>query len=161
MGVYLIAAGSDAGLRRQIVVTESSALLPSAALLVVGSILGAPWQAWVWLVAVVFQWVMIYATSRGGDWRINSVAHFAERHGLVIMLALGESVVAIGTGVARLSLDGMVVIGAGLGIGIGFGLWWAYFDHAGPSTELAVSRRRRAWRERVSRPMCTPTCTSR
>lgn len=141
MAVYLIAAGSDAGLRRQIIVTESSALLPSAALLVIGALVGAPFQVWIWLVAVVFQWLMIYVTSSGGNWRINSVAHFAERHGLVVLLALGESVIAIGTGVARLEVDGAVLIGSGLGIGIGFALWWAYFHHAGPNTEHAVARR--------------------
>jgi low temperature requirement protein LtrA len=141
VGAYLVAAGSDAGLRRQIIVTESVALLPSAIPLVIGAVIGAPFQVWIWLAVVIFQWVMIYVTSSGGNWRINSVAHFSERHGLVVMLALGESVVAIGTGVARLPLDAGVLIGAGFGIGIGFGLWWAYFDHAGPSTEHAIGRR--------------------
>ena len=141
MVVYLIAAGSDAALRRQIIVSETSALLPAAALLIIGGLVGSPFQVWIWLVAVVFQWVMIYVTSNGGNWRINSVAHFAERHGLVVMLALGESVVAIGTGVAQLPLDGAVLLGSGFGIGIGIGLWWAYFHHLSPRTEDAVARR--------------------
>ena len=141
MLVYLTAAGSDTGLRRQIIVTESSALLPAAALLSIGSLVGAPYQVWIWLVAVAFQWVMIYITSSGGNWRIKSVAHFAERYGLVVMLALGESIVAIGTGVAQLPLGGKVLLGSGLGIGIGFALWWAYFHHAAPRVEAAVARR--------------------
>ena len=141
MVAYLIAAGSDAGLRRQIIVSETSALLPAAALLVIGGLVGSPFQVWIWLVAVVFQWVMIYVTSNGGNWRVNSVAHFAERHGLVVLLALGESVIAIGSGVAQLPLGGSVLLGAGFGIGIGIGLWWAYFHHLSPKTEQAVSRR--------------------
>ena len=141
MVAYLIAAGSDTALRRQIIVSETSALLPAAALLVIGGLVGSPFQVWIWLVAVVFQWVMIYVTSNGGNWRVNSVAHFAERHGLVVLLALGESVIAIGSGVAQLPLSGSVLLGAGFGIGIGIALWWAYFHHLSPKTEQAVSRR--------------------
>jgi len=141
MVVYLIAAGSDTALRRQIIITESSALLPAAALLLIGGLVGSPFQVWIWLVAVVFQWVMIYVTSNGGNWRINSLAHFAERHGLVVLLALGESIVAIGSGVARVPLGASVLLGSGLGIGIGIALWWAYFHHLASKTEHAVGRR--------------------
>jgi low temperature requirement protein LtrA len=140
MTAYFVAAGSDTGLRRQIIITESSAFLPTVALLVIGGLAGAPLQVWIWLVAVTFQWVMIYVTSSGGDWRIKSAAHFAERHGLVVLLALGESVIAIGSGVAQLPLSGMVLLGSGLGLGIGIGLWWAYFHHAAPRIESAVAR---------------------
>jgi len=139
--VYLIAAGSDTALRRQIIITEASALLPGSALLIIGGLVGSPFQVWIWLVAVVFQWVMIYVTSNGGDWRINSLAHFAERHGLVVLLALGESIVAIGSGVARLPLGGSVLVGSGFGIGIGIALWWLYFHHLAPKVEHAVARR--------------------
>ncbi len=141
MVVYLIAAGSDMALRRQIIVTESSAMLPAAALLVIGGLVGAPFQVWIWLVALVFQWVVIYVTSSGGDWRINSLAHFAERHALVVLLALGESVVAIGSGVARLPLSASVLVGSGFGIGIGVALWWAYFHQLSAHVEHAVGRR--------------------
>jgi low temperature requirement protein LtrA len=141
MVVYLVAAGSDAGLRRQIIVSETSALLPGTALLIIGSLVGSPYQLWIWLVAVVFQWVMIYVTSAGGNWRIKSVAHFAERHGLVVLLALGESVVAIGSGVAQQPLGARILLGSGLSIGIAFALWWAYFHHAAPRVEAAVARR--------------------
>lgn len=141
MVVYLVAAGSDTALRRQIIVTESSALLPAAALLVIGGLIGSPFQVWTWLVAVAFQWVMIYVTSNGGNWRINSLAHFAERHGLVVLLALGESVIAIGSGVARLPLGASVLVGSGFGIAIGIALWWAYFHQLATKTEQAVGRR--------------------
>jgi len=139
--VYLLAAGTDAALRRQIVLTELSAMFPAAALLVIGALVGAPFQVWIWLVAFVLQWLMIYLTSNGGNWRVNSVAHFAERHGLVVLLALGESVVAIGTGAARLVLDASVLVGAVFAIGIGIGMWWSYFPHLAPNTERLVTRK--------------------
>jgi low temperature requirement protein LtrA len=141
MVVYLVAAGSDSALRRQIVFTELIAILPAAALLVIGVLVGAPFQVWIWLVVVIVSWVMIYVTSSGGNWRINSVAHFAERHGLVVLLALGESIIAIGSGVAQLPLGASVLLGSGFGIGIGIALWWAYFHHLSPKIEQAVARR--------------------
>ena len=155
MVAYLIASGSDVALRRQILVTESSALLPAAALLVIGGLVGSPFQVWIWLVALVFQWVVIYVTSSGGDWRINSLAHFAERHALVVLLALGESVVAIGSGVARLPLGASVLVGSGFGIGIGLVLWWVYFHQLSAHVEHAVGRRSGVERTQLSTEVYT------
>src|SRR5215213_5440865 len=50
--------------------------------------------------ALVVDWGGIYLTSREGNWRIHSAPHWAERYGLFIILAIGESVVAIGVGAA-------------------------------------------------------------
>jgi low temperature requirement protein LtrA len=54
--------------------------------------------------------------------------HFAERHGLIIIIALGESIVAIGVGAEHAELDAAVVTAAVLGISLSFALWWLYFD---------------------------------
>ena len=54
-------------------------------------------------------------------------AHFVERHGLVIIVAIGESVVAGGIGAAGLAVDAELVIAAVLGLLLSAGLWWAYF----------------------------------
>jgi low temperature requirement protein LtrA len=54
-------------------------------------------------------------------------AHFAERHGLIVLIALGESIVAVGAG-ASAKLDAGVITAAVLGIAIAAALWWAYFD---------------------------------
>jgi low temperature requirement protein LtrA len=53
--------------------------------------------------------------------------HFAERHGLFVIIALGESIVAIGIG-AEHHVDAGVAIAAVLGIAISAALWWLYFD---------------------------------
>ena len=54
--------------------------------------------------------------------------HFAERHGLIIIIALGESIVAIGVGAEHAELDTAVVTAAVLGVSLSFALWWLYFD---------------------------------
>jgi low temperature requirement protein LtrA len=54
-------------------------------------------------------------------------AHFAERHGLIIIIALGESIVAIGAGASK-EVDLGVVLAAGLGTLVAAAMWWLYFD---------------------------------
>lgn len=54
-------------------------------------------------------------------------AHFVERHGLLLIVAFGESVVAIGIGIGAIPLDAGVFIAALLGLAIAAALWWAYF----------------------------------
>ena len=53
--------------------------------------------------------------------------HFAERHGLIIIIALGESIVAIGVG-AEEGVDVGIVVAAVVGTAIAAALWWLYFD---------------------------------
>src|SRR5207244_8370614 len=59
-------------------------------------------------------------------------AHFAERHGLIVIVALGESIVAIGVG-AEAGVDAGVIVAAVLGMAVAVALWWAYFDVAAPA----------------------------
>jgi low temperature requirement protein LtrA len=56
-----------------------------------------------------------------------SPEHFAERHGLVLIIALGESIIAIGVGTG-FELDGTAILGAGLGLLVVIAMWWTYFD---------------------------------
>ena len=65
-----------------------------------------------------------YVGGRG--WRL-SAGHFAERHALIVIIALGETIVALGLG-ATTDLSTGVIVAAALGLAIAFTLWWAYFD---------------------------------
>jgi low temperature requirement protein LtrA len=138
---YVIAAGSDAALRRQVILSMSAALIPAAALLVIGAMVGAPYQVWIWLVAIVLDLALVYLTSRGGEWRLNSVLHFAERHGLVVILALGESIVAIGIGVGREPVSVAIIVGSVLAVALAVGMWWIYFARFAAKTEHSVAER--------------------
>jgi len=71
-------------------------------------------------------------------WRLVP-AHLAERHNLIIILALGESVVALGVG-ADLDFTVPVLLAAMLGIGLASALWWIYFDVVAPVTERRLTR---------------------
>jgi low temperature requirement protein LtrA len=65
--------------------------------------------------------------GRSAGWRV-SPRHFVERHGLIVIIALGESIVAIGVGASGEPIDAGVVAAALLGVAIAASLWWAYFD---------------------------------
>lgn len=96
---------------------------------------------WLGTVAIVL-WAMFRASD--GQWMVRS-GHFAERHGLIIIIALGEVIVAIGIPVvAALEKGGSLpleTISALLASGAFAGLlWWAYFDRPSPGLEFAASR---------------------
>jgi low temperature requirement protein LtrA len=104
-------------------------------LIVVAGFLDGPAQAALWVTALALDYLGVLFGS-GAGWRV-SPAHFAERHGLIVIIALGESVVAIGVGAAGAPLEAGVVAAALLGIAVVAALWWAYFD------VFAVSAHRR------------------
>jgi low temperature requirement protein LtrA len=136
--LYLLASGMDRDLRRQILVTVPAAVIPSAVLLFVGAGLGAPYQTWFWMAALVLDVVVTYATSRIG-WRVHSAVHWSERHGLIVILALGESIVSIGAGAARLPISMPIVAGAALAVLLAFALWWAYFERMAAEAEHVLA----------------------
>ena len=82
-------------------------LLPSVVLLGVSTALSGPWQLGLWVVALLADYLNVYLAGPDG-WRLNSPAHFAERFGLIVIIALGESIVAIGIGIGPLPMSWLV-----------------------------------------------------
>ncbi|HEY4153468.1 MAG TPA: low temperature requirement protein A [Pseudolysinimonas sp.] len=135
------AAEGDAPLRRQILITDFSSLPVTIAVLIVGALLGGPAQVWIWFGAALLDAAIVAFTSIGGSWRIHSPSHWAERFNLVVMLALGESVVSIGVGVASRPLVWQVLVGAVLAIVGAITLWWLYFHRVSAGAEHALAAR--------------------
>jgi low temperature requirement protein LtrA len=104
--------------------------LLGAALVVVGGALGGNAQTAIWAVAAVLLWLTPRFTSVEG--LVIGVAHFVERHGLVVIIALGESIVVLGVGTEGLELDAGIVVFALLALALNAALWWVYFsdEHA-------------------------------
>jgi low temperature requirement protein LtrA len=92
-----------------------------------------------WIVAIVIQFVTPRIASRGAPQFPLRARHFVERHGLLLIVALGESVVAIGIGVSGLPLDVSVFGAAMLGLALVAALWWAYFLGDEEGAERAMS----------------------
>lgn len=68
-----------------------------------------------------------------------SPGHFAERHGLIVIVALGESIIAIGAAVAQLPVSVPIVAGSVLGLALSASLWWAYFNVSAEVGEHALT----------------------
>jgi low temperature requirement protein LtrA len=102
--------------------------LVGASLLVVGAFVEDGTRVAVWGVALAIDYFGPVLLGLGTGWRI-APEHFAERHGLIVLIALGESVIAIGVG-AGLELVTKVLGAAALGVVVVSALWWLYFDVA-------------------------------
>jgi low temperature requirement protein LtrA len=124
IALYLLASRDDPGLRSSVVSLAISTAI-AIGLVIGASFLDSGQQAALWGIAILIDWggPALFGVS---GWRLVP-GHFAERHNLVIILALGESIVALGVG-AEIDLTPGVVTAAVLGVGLASALWWIYFD---------------------------------
>ncbi|MCT2587044.1 low temperature requirement protein A [Actinophytocola gossypii] len=135
--LFWIISDGDAGLRRQVALFAPTMVGGTVLLLLAGQTSGDA-QLLLWLAAVVADYggTMIIG-ARG--WRLNSARHFAERHGLIVIIGLGESIVAIGVGVTELPISWPIVLAATLGLAVSASLWWTYFDTSALLAEHALA----------------------
>jgi low temperature requirement protein LtrA len=123
IGLFILGSRDDPGLRSSVVGLAGSTTL-GCGLLIVGSFLGS-WQGWVWLLALALDMAGPKFFGLEG-WRLVP-GHYAERFGLIVLIALGESIVAIGAGSGE-HVDAGIVTAAILGVIVSSGLFWLYFD---------------------------------
>jgi low temperature requirement protein LtrA len=97
----------------------------AALLVLAGGFLPEPWRHLCWVAAPIIQ-IMAGYLHRA---EMHSIAagHFAERHGLVVIIAIGESIIAIGVGFRGLHLGAGAIGVAVLGLCVAYYLWWFYF----------------------------------
>jgi low temperature requirement protein LtrA len=100
--------------------------IPGPALLVVAGFADGWAEIALWFLALGIDYAGPYVFGVRGF--AVSAEHFAERYGLIVIIALGESIVAIGIGAAGIELGPTVVIASILGVVLVCALWWAYFD---------------------------------
>jgi low temperature requirement protein LtrA len=110
--------------------------LAGAALLLVGGALGGDVQWVLWALAALLVWLTPWFTSVEGF--VVQPRHFVERHGLVIIVALGESIVVIGAA-TDLELDPGLVLVVLLALALTASLWWLYFSDEGAVEESMVA----------------------
>jgi low temperature requirement protein LtrA len=136
--VNLLTGRGDRAFHRQVLRTMGTTIIPVSAALVIGAVLGGAVQLVLWLTAVVVEGVIVFTTSRGGRWELPSAAHYADRHRLVVMLALGESIIAIGVAASSSPLTPAVVGVSLLAVSLALGLWWIYFGRLSPLAERHI-----------------------
>ena len=124
--VYLIAAGGDPGMR-SVLVGMLGVVLAALALLWIGALVGGHAQVWWWLASVLVDQAGVYFV-RSTRWVLNSASHFSERFSLVVLIAIGESIVDLGAAgtVDRMSVRLAFALVSGFAVAVC--LWWLYFD---------------------------------
>jgi low temperature requirement protein LtrA len=136
IALFLLASRDDPALHKSVVGLGGSSTL-GVGLLVTASFTDGAAQGALWAVALLLDMGGPYVFGAEG-WKLVP-SHFAERHGLILIIALGESIVAIGVG-ADAHVDAGVVAAATLGIGVAAALWWLYFDVVSMLAERDLSR---------------------
>jgi low temperature requirement protein LtrA len=124
IGLFVLASRDDPALRHSVATLAVSTAV-SVALLAGAAAADDAVQGGIWAFAVLLDFAGPYFFGAEG-WRIMP-EHFAERFGLIVIIALGESIVAIGVG-AEVGVDAGVVAAAVLGTAGAAALWWLYFD---------------------------------
>ena len=108
--------------------------------LVVGALLGGAGQTALWATALVIDFSGGFLASAFGPWQLRSPGHFSERHGLVLIIALGESLVSVGAGARTAVTRGPVLAAALLAFAGAVCLWWLYFATDAPAVGEAFGR---------------------
>jgi len=122
--LFMLASREDAALRHSVIGLAISTAI-GAGLLFVAAFTSGGVQLGLWGLALALDTGGPFLFGIDG-WKLMP-AHFAERHGAIVIIALGESIVAIGVGAKAVIGAGVVAV-AVLGVVVAAALWWAYFD---------------------------------
>ena len=152
LGAYTIISRGDPELR-YVVGRLARSILPAALLLLAAGLVDGTARTVLWVVAIAVDYGGLMASGTSG-WHVQA-AHFSERHGLVIIVALGESIVSLGVGANGLGLGAGVIIGALLGGAVAAAMWWAYFDVVAVVAERRLRRLDDVSRSRTARDSYT------
>jgi low temperature requirement protein LtrA len=145
--IYAHAAG-DAQVRTA-VLRMSPGVVVAIGLLLLASAFDGWLQAACWVAALLVDYTAPLRSGSSG-WRVHA-GHFAERHGLVVLIALGESIVALGFATPEGAIGGRTIVATLLGLAVVVALWWAYFDVVALVAERKLTERTGAARNAMAR----------
>jgi low temperature requirement protein LtrA len=134
--VLFAIAGENPETSRAAILRLAPTNIGAAMLLVVAGMVDGTARPLLWVAAVAISYTGPYLTGVAG-FGVHP-AHLAERHGLIVIIALGESIVAIGSG-GDIAVDWGLAGTALLIMGLLVGLWWVYFDHEAEEDEAALT----------------------
>ena len=120
------------------------------AAVIAGGVADPSAQLWLWGLAILLDVIAALVAGDAEDWNLHP-EHFAERHGLFVIIALGESLILAAAGLAGTGIS-IAALGVGaLAVALTCALWWTYFACAKPSLDLELEARRGSELSRLGR----------
>lgn len=148
LALYGISGRGDPDLRRRLTRFATREMV-TPLLILAAAFADPPWREALWVIALG----VVYSDAVFGRGRPASISpsHFAERYGLIVIVALGESVISLGVAAQHGPLTIGIVSAALLGILVICALWWAYFDVLAVMTQRWLSERSGAIQAQLAR----------
>lgn len=115
-----------------------------------GGYFGGTLQYWFWGIAIVLDVMAAMVGGNSESWKLQA-GHFSERHGLFVIIALGETLIIAASAVTQEFWNGRLLIVSILSVGITCCLWWIYFFRTKEKLEHAMSKEQGATRSRMAR----------
>ena len=139
LALYYHTSAGNPRLRVQVLLFAVPTVLGWAPL-ILGAVLGGTAQTLLWATALLIDTIGGRVATAFGGWQLRSPSHFTERHGLVLIIALGESLISVGTGAGTAVTRWPVLVAALLGLTTAVCLWWLYFENAASPAGQALAR---------------------
>ena len=111
--------------------------LGGLAAVLIGGFMGGAMQYWFWGLAILLDIIAAAVGGQAEGWNLHP-EHFGERHGLFVIIALGETLIVAAGGVTGVPWTGSLIVIAVLAVAITCGLWWSYFTRAKPELDRAL-----------------------
>jgi low temperature requirement protein LtrA len=135
--VYFWVAWGDPLQRRAVRVFALLSITGMAAVLI-GAVSGGSAQYWWWALAIALDLVAAGVGGQLEGWNIHA-DHFVERHGLIVIIALGETLIVAAAGLSEAPATPLAMVTGALAVAVTCGLWWSYFSHARRAFEHALA----------------------
>lgn len=135
---------------RKAVVTFSTISISGLVAVIVGGIMGGEAQYWLWGLAILLDVLAASIGANNEGWGLFP-KHFAERHGLFVIIVLGETLIVAASAVAEESWNVKLLIISMLAVGITACLWWLYFVRIKGQLEHAMNQQEGAAQSAMGR----------
>jgi low temperature requirement protein LtrA len=152
VGLYALVSREEPELLAA-VLRMARTVVPAAGLILAAAFVPAGFRPVLWALALFVGFIGPQLGGLGG-WRVEP-AHFAERHGLIVIIAIGESLGAIGFGARETRLGAAVIVAVVLGLVVAGSFWLAYFDFASSGVQRLLAERRGRRRVALARDAYT------
>lgn len=136
--LFLTVSPKEEGQRGAVIIFASFSVMGLAAVLL-GSFVNPTFRLWWWMGAIVLDYIAGLKGARSESWNLRT-KHFAERHGLIVIIALGESLIVAANAVSGEQRTLPLIIAGGLTVIITCLLWWSYFAWIGEYIELHFAK---------------------